>query len=156
MSVGEYNNTNVKLVVDSALKDVMSESVRIMRNATKAPTPMQIAMQKKDKSEVPPLEKFKQFNDHDRDYWLDYYEVDITNSDIFVQIQTLRNNHYLDENFYWSTEMRRMVTVIISNHFNTDWKKDWRIQELTRHGDIIILSIKIKIMRLSLLLICVY
>jgi hypothetical protein len=110
VSVGEYNNTRVKVAVNYALKYIMSESVTIMQKAN----------QKKDKREIRALEKYKEFDDWDRTYWLEHYNVEITNSDVFTQIQRL-NDDQTKENpdFYWSPDMRRIVSVIIASHFTT-------------------------------------
>jgi hypothetical protein len=115
-TTGEFDNMKVKLVVQSALKSIMPESI----------TPV---TKVKDKSEIRLLEKYKEFDDDDRKHWLAHYKIEITNSDIFFQVQTLRNEHYYDDNFYWSVEMRGMIPLIVRNHLNTDWgKEDWRIK----------------------------
>jgi hypothetical protein len=83
-TTGEFDNMKVKLTVQSALKSIMPDSIRPVRKV-------------KDKSEIRLLEKFKDFDDDDRKHWLAHYEVEITNSNIFMQIQILCNK--FDENF---------------------------------------------------------
>jgi hypothetical protein len=78
---------------------------------------MQLAMIKKDESDIRQLKKFKEFDDQDRDYWLEHYKIDTRNSNIFEQIQSFLKSHQDDPEFFFSATMRPMVTLIIENHF---------------------------------------
>jgi hypothetical protein len=88
---------------------------------------MQNTAQGKNINKIRPLEQFKQFDYDDRDYWLDHYKIETTNSDVFKQIYSLHSLHREDINFYFSAEMRGMVSVIVQNHMATDRKKDYEM-----------------------------
>jgi hypothetical protein len=115
-TTGEFDNKNVKLVVQSALKSIMPESI----------TPVQGVNKGKNKSEIRLLEKYKEFDEDDRKHWLVYYKINITNSDVFEQIQSIFSADVNDD-FYWSVDVRRMVPLIVLNHMNTKWPNDWRV-----------------------------
>jgi hypothetical protein len=115
IGIGQYENERVKIVVNSALKNIKPEDN----------TPVQKLNKGKDKSEIRLLEKFKDFGEDDKDYWLAHYKID---SDVFAQIYSIFNNVKTDDdNFYFSADMRRMVIVIVFNHLGTNWPNDWRV-----------------------------
>jgi hypothetical protein len=126
VNVGGYENERVKVVVNSTLKRVKPAG----------PTRMQLAIIKKDESEIRPLEKFKKFDDQDRDYWLEHYKIDTRNSNIFEQIHSFYNLHRDDLDFYFSATMRRRVMLIIQNHFITYWQNNWRVKRSDQRSDI--------------------
>jgi hypothetical protein len=82
----------------------------LKRIKPKGPMRIQIAMQKKDESEIRPLEEFKKFDEQYIEYWLKYYKIEIMNSNIFEQIHSFYNLHREDVDFYFSATIRRMVT----------------------------------------------
>jgi hypothetical protein len=96
VNIRDYENTRVKLVINSALKSITPKDIRAMQRAN----------QRMDESEMRPLEQFKQFDDQDRDYWLTNYKVDTTNINVFQQIHSCFNSSNDNDYFYFSAEIR--------------------------------------------------
>jgi hypothetical protein len=63
------------------------------------------------------LEQWKEFDYHDRNWWIKIMKIQNTFPSVFSQINIFLTLH--PDNYYHSLQCRRMISVIVIHHLST-------------------------------------
>jgi hypothetical protein len=71
---------------------------------------------KSDENGLRALEQWKEFDYYDRNWWIKVMKIEDAFPSVFTQINIFLNLH--PDNYYYSLQCRRMISVIVIHHLS--------------------------------------